>query len=226
MSGVPSGELRAYFEEARRWDHDRLASATRSRRLAWTAAAGAAGLAAIALSAVAMLAPLKTVVPYVVRVDRTSGAVEVLTGLSGRQDETYAEAVTKSFLAGYVRARESWLPQVAEANFRQVSIMSTPAEQQRWADAFRPTSPSSPQVVYGPGGQVEVEIRAISFLAPHVANVRFHRLERRGGAATEGDWIATVAFHYTRAPMAEGDRLRNPLGFQVDSYRADPETGR
>jgi type IV secretion system protein VirB8 len=71
-----------------------------------------------------------------------------------------------------------------------------------------------------------VEVRAISFLSSHVANVRFHRLERRGGAAAESDWIATVAFHYTRAPMAEADRLRNPLGFQVDSYRADPETGR
>jgi len=32
-----------------------------------------------------------------------------------------------------------------------------------------------------------------------------------------------VAFTYTRAPMLEADRLRNPLGFQVTSYRADPE---
>ncbi|WP_372784658.1 virB8 family protein [Phenylobacterium sp.] len=226
MSGVPSAELQAYFAEAKRWDHDRLAAAVRSKCLAWTMAAAAAGLAAVAVGAVALLSPLKTVVPYVVRVDRSSGAVEVMTGLSGRHDETYEEAVTKSFLAGYVRAREGWLPAAAEANFRQVSIMSTAPEQQRWADAFRPTSPTSPQVVYGTNGQVDAEVRAISFLSAGVANVRFHRIERRGGATTESDWIATVAFHYTRAPMAEDDRLRNPLGFQVDSYRADPETGR
>jgi type IV secretion system protein VirB8 len=226
MSGLPTTDLRAYFEEAKRWDHDRLTSAVRSKRLAWTVAACATALAACAVSAVALLAPLKTVAPYVVRVDRASGAVDVLTGLSGRHDEPYEEAVTKSFLAGYVRAREGWLPPAAEANFRQVSIMSTPAEQQRWADAFRPTSATSPQVVYGPTGQVDIEVRAITFVAPQVANVRFHRLERRGGTATESDWIATIAFHYTRAPMAEADRLRNPLGFQVDSYRADPETGR
>lgn len=31
---------------------------------------------------------------------------------------------------------------------------------------------------------------------------------------------------YTNAPMAEGDRYRNPLGFQVENYRADPEVVR
>lgn len=226
MSGVPSNDLQAYFQEAKRWDHDRLAAAVRSKRLAWAVAAGAAGLAGIATAAVAMLAPLKSVTPYVVRVDRATGAVEVMTGLTGRRDEPYSEAVTKAFLATYVRDREGWLAPAAEANFRQVSIMSTPAEQQRWADRFRPTNPQSPQVTLGAAGQADVEIRAISFLAPNVANVRFHRLIRRGGESTEADWIATVEFHYTRAPMAEADRLRNPLGFQVDSYRADPETGR
>jgi type IV secretion system protein VirB8 len=226
MTGVPSSELKHYFEEARRWDEDRLRSAVRSKRLAWIFAAGAAALAAIATGAVAVLTPLKTVVPYVVRVDRATGAVEVMSGLSSGRNLTYEEAVTKSFLATYVRARETWLPPAAEANFRQVSIMSTPAEQQRWADAFRPTNPTSPQVAYGPAGEAQIEIRAISFVAARVADVRFHRQVRRGGETTDSDWIATLAFAYTRAPMLEADRLRNPLGFQVSSYRADPEVSR
>jgi type IV secretion system protein VirB8 len=223
MSGVPTPDLKVYFEEARRWDEDRLRSALRSKRLAWCVAAGAGALAVAATAAVAALTPLKTVVPYVVRVDRATGAVEVMSGLKGGRNLTYEEAVTKSFLATYVRARESWLAPAAEANFRQVSIMSTPAEQQLWAAAFRPANPTSPQVVYGPTGEAKVEIRAVSFIAPHVADVRFHRQARRGGEITESDWIATVAFAYARAPMLEADRLRNPLGFQVTSYRADPE---
>lgn len=226
MSALPSPDLKAYFAEARSWDHDRLAAAYRSRRLAWTIAAAAAALAGAAVAAVAVLTPLKTVEPYVVRVDRTTGAVEVLRGLSTAGPQTYDEAVTKSFLATYVRAREGWLPQAAEANFRQVSIMSTPEEQQRWALAFRPTNPASPQVVYGPAADVQVGVRAISFVAPGVANVRFHRTIRRGGQVEESDWIATAAFAYTKAPMGESDRLRNPLGFQVSSYRADPEVVR
>jgi type IV secretion system protein VirB8 len=226
MSGVPSPDLKAYFAEARTWDHDRLAAAYRSRRLAWSLAAIAAALAGAAVAAVAALTPLKTVEPYVVRVDRATGAVEVLRGLSSDGPAHYDEAVTKSFLATYVRAREGWLPQAAEANFRQVSIMSTPEEQQRWALAFRPTNPASPQVAYGPAADVQVAVRAISFVAPGVANVRFHCSLRRGGQSEESDWIATIAFAYTKAPMGESDRLRNPLGFQVSSYRADPEVVR
>lgn len=223
---VPPADLKAYFAEARSWDQDRLRSAERSRKLAWAAAAGATLLAAVAVGAVAALAPLKTVQPYVVRVDRATGAVEVMNGLKAGPDVTYEEAVTKSFLATYVRARESWLAPAAEANFRQVSIMSTPAEQQRWADTFRPSNPTSPQVVYGPGAEALASVRAIGFVAPNVANVRFHRSIRQGGQLIDTDWIATVAFTYAKAPMAEADRLRNPLGFQVTSYRADPEVAR
>lgn len=226
MTGVPSTDLKAYFDEARSWDRDRLASALRSRRLAWTVAGLAGLLATSAVAAVAVLTPLKTVEPYVVRVDRTTGAVEVLRGLSKAGPASYEEAVTKSFLATYVRAREGWLPQAAEANFRQVSIMSTPDEQQRWGAAFRPNNPASPQVAFGPAADVQVGVRAVSFVAPGVANVRFHRTIRRGGQLDESDWIATAAFAYTKAPMGESDRLRNPLGFQVSSYRADPEVVR
>jgi type IV secretion system protein VirB8 len=224
VSGVFSHELKPYFEDARRWDEDRLADARRSRRLAWTLAAAAMALSAVAVGAVAALAPLKTVEPFVVRVDRATGAVDVMTGLKGSDRLTYEEAVTKYFLGTYVRAREGWLPQAAEQNFRQVSIMSTPAEQERWAEAFRPSNPQSPQVAWGPQAESLIDIRAISFVSPKVANIRFHRTLRQAGQANESDWIATVAFDYAKAPMAEADRLRNPLGFQVSSYRADPET--
>lgn len=223
MNRLPSSDLARYLDEARSWDADRLRAAERSRRLAWAAAAVMALTAMAGVSAVAALAPLKTVEPYVVRVDRATGAVDVMSGLRGGKDLTYEEAVTKAFLATYVRARESWLPAAAEANFRQVSIMSTPDEQQRWAAFFRPSNPASPQTAYGPGAEAQVAVRAVSFVAPNVANVRFRREVRQGGQATASDWIATVAFTYARAPMREADRLRNPLGFQVSSYRADPE---
>ncbi len=78
----------------------------------------------------------------------------------------------------------------------------------------------------GPAGEAQVDIRAVSFVSDGVANVRFHRIVRQSQQVTESDWIATIAYAYTKAPMGEADRLRNPLGFQVTSYRADPEVVR
>jgi type IV secretion system protein VirB8 len=226
MTGVPSGDLKGYFEEAKRWDQDRLAAAVRSKRLAWTVAGCAGVLALAAVGAVAALTPLKTVEPFVVRVDRATGAVDVMSGLKGTDQLTYDEAVNKYFLALYVRTREGWLPQAAEQGFRQVAIMSSPAEQERWADDFRPSNPQSPQVLWGQNATSLIDVRAISFVSPKVADVRFHRILRQAQETTESDWIATIAFTYTKAPMAEADRLRNPLGFQVVSYRSDPEVVR
>jgi type IV secretion system protein VirB8 len=222
MTGVPSHDLKGYFDEAKRWDQDRLAAAQRSKRLAWSVAAFAGVLALAAVGAVAALTPLKTVEPFVVRVDRSTGAVDVMTGLKGTDHLTYDEAVNKYFLGLYVRAREGWLPQAAEPDFRQVAIMSAPAEQERWADTFRPANPESPQVLWGDNAVSLIDVRAISFVSPKVASVRFHRTLRQAQQTTESDWIATVAFTYTKAPMAEADRLRNPLGFQVVTYRSDP----
>lgn len=219
-------DLKTYFDEARSWDQDRLASAERSRSLAWIVAGVAGALAIAGVVAVAALAPLKTVEPFVVRVDRSTGAVDVMTGLKGQDRLTYEEAVSKYFLGLYVRVREGWMPQAAEQNFRQVSILSTPTEQQRWADDFRPANPQSPQILWGQNAESQIDVRSISFVSPKVANVRFHRVLRQGAQVVESDWVATLAFTYTKAPMQEADRLKNPLGFQVSSYRADPEVVR
>ena len=224
MTGVPSPELKRYFAEARRWDQDRLAGALRSRRLAWAAAAAAIGLAIVSTTAVVLLTHLKTTEPFVIRVDKTTGAVDVVRGLSADTGPVrYDEAVSKYFLGHYVRHREGYLDPAAEEAFRLVSLMSGAAEQRRWAALFRGSNPDSPQNLYGADGEAVISIRAISFINDRVANVRFHRTVRQARQTVESDWIATIAFTWTRAPMAEADRLRNPLGFQVTSYRADPE---
>ena len=130
MSGVPSQELKRYFSEARRWDQDRLASALRSRRLAWSAAGLSTALAVIATGAVAVLTPLKSTEPFVIRVDQATGAVDVMRGLSAEDGPVrYDEAVSKYFLGQYVRQREGYLDPAAEDAFRLVSILSAPGEQ-------------------------------------------------------------------------------------------------
>jgi type IV secretion system protein VirB8 len=220
---VESGDLKAYFDRARLWEQDLLSSAQRSKRLAWTVAAVSCGLTIVSVGAVAALAPLKTVEPFVIRVDNATGIVDVVSALR-EGPASYGEAVTRYFLGKYVRAREGYARPEAEANFRTVSLLSDGAEQARFAAYFRGSNPESPQVAYGRSGTAEVRIKTISLLGPSLASVRFLRETRKGEETRTTHWIATITFEVRPdAKVSTSDRLVNPIGFLVSEYRADPE---
>jgi type IV secretion system protein VirB8 len=225
-SGVPSSDLLGYFKDARSWDADNALKARRSQRLAYGVAATAI---AVAMSTIAfhVAAPLRTVEPYVIRVDRSLGAVDVVNVVSNTSQVTSDEAVGKYFLSQYVRSRESWVRPAADDLFRAAAVLSVPQEQQRLAIERRQETPTAPVNLYANGETVGVRIRNVSFINPRVAQVRFIKLIQRGTAPDEAsDWIATINFRYSDKPATEADRLYNPLGFQVVTYRADPEVAR
>lgn len=218
-------DLKAYFAEAQSWDRERFVAADRSKRLAWIVAGTASVIAVVGVASVAMLSPLKTVVPYVVTVDRSTGATEVTQRLRGDKTITYDEAIRKYFLASYVRAREGWIPQARQEFFNQVLALSAPEEQRRWISFYKKDNPDSPQNQLTAGDTVFVAVRAVSFISPNVAQVRFTKRLERDGQATETPAIATITFDVLSKPESEAGRYANPLGFQVKSYRADVEVG-
>lgn len=216
-------DLKSYFAEAQSWDRERFVAANRSRRLAWIVAGAASVIALVGIGSVAMLSPLKTVVPYVVTVDRSTGATEVTQQLRGDKSITYDEAVRKYFLANYVRAREGWIPQARQEYFNQVLALSAPEEQRRWIAFYKKDNSDSPQNQLTAGDTVFVSVRAVSFISPSVAQVRFTKRLERDRQATETPAIATITFDVMSKPESEAGRYANPLGFQVKSYRADVE---
>lgn len=216
-------DLKAYFAEAASWDHDRLLAANRSKRLAWTVAAVAGGLAIIGVAAVAMLAPLKTVAPYVITVDKATGASEITSRLSGANRFSYDEAVSKYFLADYVRNREGWIPQARKEFFEGVLAMSSRDEQARWIAFYAHDNPKSPQSVFTDLDTVFIAIKSVTFVSPNVAQVRFTKTLQHGSIATDTPAIATVTFDTTDTPSTEQQRFKNPLGLEVQTYRADLE---
>ncbi|UXS43086.1 virB8 family protein (plasmid) [Agrobacterium tumefaciens] len=219
---VTTESLKDYFAKARRFDQDRMVKAERSRRLAWFVAAIASVLACISVAAVVALTPLKTVEPFVIRVDNSTGIVDVISAL-GTTAGSYDEEVTKYFAARYVRSREGYIWSEAEENFRTVSLMSNPAEQTRFASYYRGSNPESPQNVYGRSATSKVTIKSISLINANVVSVRYVRTITRGDDIRTTHWVATITHSYTNAPISSTDRLVNPLGFVVSEYRADPE---
>lgn len=216
-------DLKAYFAEAESWDRDRFVAATRSRRVAWIVAGVTSALAIVSVGSVIALSPLKTVVPYVVTVDKSTGATEVAQGLRGDKSITYDEAIRKYFLADYVRTREGWIPQAREEFYRKVLALSTREEQNRWTSFYKKDNPDSPQNQLTANDAVFVAIRSVAFISPNVAQVRFVKRLQRDQQVIETPAIATITFDVLSKPETEAGRYANPLGFQVKSYRADAE---
>ncbi|MCV9910265.1 virB8 family protein [Brucella sp. HL-2] len=219
---VPADNLKSYFEKARRFDQDRLIQIERSNRIAWSIAIAASLVAAVSVFAIAGLTPLKTVEPFVVRVDNSTGIVDVVSALTSTAG-TYDEAVTKYFAAKYVRAREGYVWSEAQENFRTIALLSMQAEQNRFASHYRGSNPESPQVTYGRAATAKISIASISLINQNVVSVRYMRTVTRGDDVRMTHWVATLTFSYANAPMTSTDRLVNPLGFVVSEYRSDPE---
>lgn len=224
MAAVKTQDKERYFETARTWEYDRMRAAIQSKRVAWGVAGGACALAVASVAAIAMLTPLKTVQPYVIRVDKSSGETEIVTALKGPQPRTYEDTVNRYFISQYARLREGWLNDAARENAYIVVLMSDPAEASRYLAGVQSNNKNAPSNIYGDKGYVSIAIRTISFLSPTVAQVRYTKIITFGqNTPVAQNWNAILTFRFTTAPEHEKDRNLNPLGFQVVNYRSDPE---
>lgn len=188
---------------------------------------GMAGLAlaGLAVGAVMGLTPLKEVDPFTIKVDSNTGAAEVITSIKNK-DMTYDEVTNKYWLAEYVRYRESYDWNTIQATYDATNLMSAHDVQTEFKALYN--SPMAPHKVLKQNAKVIAKVNSIAFVG-NMAQVRFEKrvMPTSGQSANPmppEKMIATIAFEFKATPMKEADRLINPLGFQVISYRVDPES--
>lgn len=220
----PAAARASYYADARTWAQDREQDAMRSRRLAWIVALAATGVAVLEGVALAGLAPLKTVVPYTVLVDRTTGYAQMLKG-DRAPTVTPQAALTQSLLAQYVVARETFDIDTLPEQYRKVALWSGGRARAAYLAAMPAGNPASPLSRYPRTTVVDTRIESISAIAPQTALVRFvtERSDPTLGGLQREYWVAILKYRFSGEPMSLEDRLVNPLGFQVLDYRRDPE---
>lgn len=190
---------------------------------------GVIGLVLTGIEGLALLflTPLKTVEPYILQVDNKSGMTTVLKPLRDNQENvlTQEEAVTKSFIVKYVIARETYDPQDLNRNYDLARLMSSSDEASRFNESIGNSNPTSPVERFKTNTVRTVKISSVSFLdqKKKTAQVRFMTTETTRNEIKEDYWVAILTFRYVNVPMDETDRLSNPLGFQVVTYRVDQE---
>jgi type IV secretion system protein VirB8 len=212
-----------YQQEVLSWETNRVLDLEKSRTTAWRVATAASVAALVAIGAVAGLTPLKTIKPFVVRVDNATGIVDVVSEL-GNAKTNYDEAINKYFIQWYVRYRQAYSAELMEDYYFAVGALSSPLEQKRYLEQIETSNSESPIKLYGKTSRVRIDVKSISFLQPNVALVRYTKILEHGAEQAEKThWAATVTFQYSGTPASEKSRGVNPLGFEVTDYRVDPD---
>jgi type IV secretion system protein VirB8 len=221
-------DLAPYFEESRSWDADRAAQSRRSARVAWIVA-GAGWLCAISATlAILGLTPLKRVEPFVIRVDNSTGIVDVVPVFAGKAN--FDESIADFFLRRYVLTCERYIFAIAELDYRECGAFQAPKLREAWAAAWDRNNPKSPLNVNRDGSTVRAQIISVSFFkrsdgTSDLAQVRYVRARRAGGTGAEqvSHWIATV--QYTFVGPSDNPEIRswNPFGFKVLEFKPEPE---
>jgi len=221
-------ELESYWSEAAAWDFDRVAQLRRSERNAWLVGAAAALCALVCACALVMLVPLKQIVPFLIRVDNTTGIVDVAPIAAGRIDP--GEAVTRYLLTHYITVCERFNFATAESDYAECGAFHSAQRNQAWYAAWNPANPASPLNQYKDGTTVRASVVSVSFFRrasgiTDLAQVRYLKRLRRAGAADEEvtHWIATIQYAYTAPSQDLRVRSLNPLGFKVLDIRPEPE---
>ena len=194
------------------------------RRFAWIVAAVAGSIALLLALALLLLVPLKSVQPYVVTVDRQTGAVQLATTVAdGKLSEN--EAVIQAELANYVRTRETFDSTDLSTSYRRVQLHSSGPVRNAYIAEMAAANPASPLRQLSPGDTVKVKIKSVSLLAVGSGLVRYdtERSSADGRIIDTRPYVSAIAFGFNSRPLRAEDRFDNPLGFVVTRYRRDSE---
>ncbi len=220
--------LQSYFAEATAWDVDRVAQQRRVVRLSFWVAGAGWFCAMAAIAALLLLMPLKRVDPFVVRVDNSTGIVDVVPVYAGQT--TMPEAVTRYFLTHYVTVCERFDYATAESDYEECGAFHNAARNQQWYAKWNRSNPASPLNLYKDGTMLRAEVGAVSFFerangVSDLAQVRYVKAIRPAGGSEEQltHWIATIQYTYGQPATDPKVRRWNPLGFKVLEFKTAPE---
>jgi type IV secretion system protein VirB8 len=221
-------QLESYLQEARTWEADKLRDALKQNKFLRWVIVGLIVVAASLAWAIRGLTPLKTTEPYVVRVDSSTGIVDVVPIYNGEAELN--ELTTRHLLTHYQTARERYFYAIAETDYETVGAFNNAKLNDEWAQAWQETNPESPLVKYKDGTTVTVHVKGITFLEPDsgardTAQIRFTTETRKGGngAPQVSHWLSTIKYAYGEPSKNDKERSLNQLGLRITSYHKEPE---
>ena len=155
-----------FIQAARAFETAEIDRVRKNTKTAWRISAACLFITGLAVAAVAGLTPLKTVIPFLVRVDNNTGATDIVTMLK-KQQQSYGEVTDKANLSSYVKYREGYDWYSVKDTFDATMLMSDAALQTDLIRLYK-DSPNAPHKILTDKYRINIKILSI----------RFHRQNR------------------------------------------------
>jgi type IV secretion system protein VirB8 len=185
---------------------------------------GILGVTCVSLAiAITVMSPLKQKEAVIIRVDNLKGTTSILTNTDVETlNIDKNEVIDKNNLANYVINREGYDWNYGETIYNKTMLMTSPQIVKEYQMQFHEDNPNALDKKYGNHTRVVIENPSVSFYTDS-ALVRFTKKIITGSQIATTNEMATIAYKYVTTDMSDEDRLVNPLGFQVISYRVDKD---
>jgi type IV secretion system protein VirB8 len=202
-----------------------------SNKRAWTVAFISMAAALFLIIILFLLIPLKTVVPYVIRYDSTTGHTDIMTVLT-EQNLHVDEAVSKYFVSQYVKLRENYYFETLQQDYDLVQLFGTQSVNEEYRMLY--SGANSRDTRFGNNIVEKTEIISVvlgqsSGIDTATVRIKISRYDKKDMKLRPRETNKVVTLSYEYAPgksMKEVYRLNNPLGFRVLTYRIDNEVVR
>ena len=212
-----------HFDKALDWEASRIQQIEKSERRAWSVVLLEAGVIGALAVAIALMLPLKETQPYVLKVDKSTGTTEIMT-VANVKDVGYEDTQDKYWLNQYIRSRETYDWRTVENDYIKTREMSDDNVFLLYSKMFEGANSLEKKI--GDKKRIITEIQSVVPNGNGIATVRFikKQIDNQTGEEVKSLCTATMGYEYhPEFKVKEENRLVNPFGFKVTSYRVDAE---
>lgn len=165
----------------------------------------------------------KSLEPYVIEISDKTGMPTVVEQETVKKF-TSDEVIKRYFINEFLRVSEGYDPFTYKQDYKKLRLLCDAKVYREFLSQLSVKNPESPINTLGSRGKREIKIKSIQFLEPQTVQVR--ALIENSGVYTgqkQRDVVIYMSFKFVNLNLSMQDRMINPLGFQVDSYRITEE---
>jgi type IV secretion system protein VirB8 len=203
------------------WFHDRYESAIVHRNMLIALNIACALIITFLCFGIFYIKSNRSIEPFVIEIEPKTGVPTVVDPITAKA-YSGMDAVKRYFIWKYVTMREEFYSSTYQSNFDNLRYLSSSDVYWNYTKQFGRGNPDSPFNRLGSGTRT-VELKSIQFPDDSTAQVRIRVYTNAANGTFTSDKIIYMRYQFVNLELNDQQRLVNPLGFQVITYKIDDE---